>query len=108
MFDAAFFEALGRRVGSAPRAAAAALVALCAIASPGAVRLGLAAPVPASGGETLLFELSCDAGIWSSDCVEQVDSLSRELLASRDLIEGVDSLATRQRVIASGHELALA
>ena len=107
MFHAAFFEALGRRVAAAPRAVAAALLALCAVASPGVVRLDLATPAPAPEGDTLLGELTCDAGVWAAECVAQVDSLSRALLASGDLVESVESLTTRRRVVLDGRQLSL-
>jgi hypothetical protein len=118
-FEASRFERLGRRIAASPRAVLVALAALTAAASPGVIRSELQAPVAgdSAGGaapgdslvpnETLLVELVCDAGLWSTECLASVAELTRALSDRSDLVEAVDSLSDRPRVVQEDGRLAL-
>ncbi|HTO70574.1 MAG TPA: hypothetical protein VMR31_11990 [Myxococcota bacterium] len=95
-FDAAPFEALGRRIAAAPRAVLAGLLAVAVLASPGLARFGDVPAAHTGADEALLAELTCDSGLWSSECLSEVDSLTREI-ARREFVVEVDSLSTRPR-----------
>jgi hypothetical protein len=118
------FERLAQRMAAAPRSFVAALVLLAAVLSPGVIRVELspvassAAPVTSSAapgaspaasgaGETVLFELSCDAGVWTHDCLDAVESLSHVLETQTALVRRVDSLTRRPRVVLEHGALAL-
>ena len=111
-FDASLWERLGRRLAAGPRAFVALLVALTALLSPGVIRVDLRAPrppesaAPLAAGETALFELECDAGAWSRDCLTAVDTLTRLLAERTALVANVDSLSARPRLVRDAGRLA--
>jgi len=112
------FERLGRQMAAAPRSFVLGLCALTALLFPGVIRLQLRADAPASesesdggaalaGGDRVLFELVCDAGLWSSECLETVAALTRVLSEPGSVVRHVESLSSRPRVVAAGGALEL-
>jgi hypothetical protein len=56
----------------------------------------------------LLVEVTCDAGLWSRECLATVAEVTRAFAARAELVAGVESLAVRPRVVAEeGGGLAL-
>ena len=100
------FETLGRRIAAAPRAIVLGLVALTLALTPGAVRVRVA---PASPGapELASFALTCESGVWSLECLANVDELTRALANAPALVARVDSLATRRQVVVEDGALRL-
>ena len=100
------FETLGRRIATAPRAIVLGLVALTLALTPGAVRVRVA-PASLDAPEFASFALTCEGGVWSLECLANLDELTRALANAPATVVRVDSLATRHQVVAEGGALHL-
>jgi hypothetical protein len=74
------------------------LVALTLALTPGAVRVRVAA-ASLGAPEFASFALTCETGVWSIECLANLDELTRALANAPALVARVDSLATRQQFV---------
>lgn len=100
------FETVARHIAAAPRAIVLGLVAFTLVLSSGGVRVGVGAPA-SDAPEGALFALTCAHGVWSRDCLAQVDALTGALAEFPALVARIDSLTTRRQIVADGGALRL-